>query len=378
VTFHLQEPDADFLPNLAVAGLATPVPAGTPFHDTGFEPIPGTGPYRIARANAHEIRYVRNTFFHEWSHAARPDGNPDEIVMRFGLSPSAEVRAIEEGRADYMADNVPPRFLPMLRTRFANQLHSFAIPTKDFFQLNPTLPPFDDVRVRRALNFALDRGHIVRLYGGPELAAPTCQVLPGGNAGYRAYCPYTRHPGAGGRWTAPDLARARRLVAASGTRGTPVTLWGWTDDPTIAPSVSRYVASVLRQLGYSTRLRLVPHAFFAHATPASLADVQILPAAWGDTTYGLFATWFSCSGPSAHGWFCDPSIDRAIAHAHTVQATNPRAADALWAELDRRLVDAAVWAPLIDERGIEFVSTRVRNYQSHPYWGLLADQLWVR
>jgi YVTN family beta-propeller protein len=376
VTFHLRGPDSDFLKNLAEHGLATAVPAGTPFHDTGFHPIPGTGPYKIASASEREIRYVRNPLFGEWSHAAQPDGNPDEIITRFGLTSDQEVRAVREGRADWLADGIPARLLPALRRQAASQLHTgMAIPTTDFFQLNTTLPPFDDVRVRRALNLAIDRRAIVRIYGGIELAAPTCQVLPQGLFGYRRYCPYTRNPTASGTWKAPDVARARRLVAASGTRGTPVTVWGWTDDPTISPRVIRYTADVLRRLGYPTKVRLVTHASLAQPLPGTLAKIQLIAAAWGDTPYGFFATWFSCNGATNHGWFCDPLLDRAIARTQSLKATNPRAAASHWAEIDRELVDRAVWAPFINERAVDFVSARVRNYQSHPYLGILADQL---
>jgi peptide/nickel transport system substrate-binding protein len=64
--------------------------------------------------------------------------------------------------------------------------------------------------------------------------------------------------------------------------------------------------------------------------------------------------------------------------ARSLFATNPRVAASLWARIDRRLVKRAVWAPLINDRGIDFVSSRIGNYQSHLYWGLIADQLWVR
>ena len=51
VTFRLTRPDPNLLANLSYGGLAAPVPAGTPFRDTRFVPIPGTGPYRIATAS---------------------------------------------------------------------------------------------------------------------------------------------------------------------------------------------------------------------------------------------------------------------------------------------------------------------------------------
>jgi DNA-binding SARP family transcriptional activator/ABC-type transport system substrate-binding protein len=237
VTFHLREPNPEFLTTLAMHGLATPVPPGTPFRDMGYTPIPGTGPYKVASANERIVRYVRNPYFRERSHAAQPDGNPDKIVMRLGLSPERQTREIAAGRADWGAANIPAELLPALRARYPERFHPWAIPTTDFFQFNLTLPPFDDVRVRRAFNLALDRRKIVRLYGGPDIAAPTCQVLPPGIPGYRPYCPYTRNPGPSGHWNGPDLARARRLVAASGTRGARVTLWAQQGDPTITPEV---------------------------------------------------------------------------------------------------------------------------------------------
>jgi YVTN family beta-propeller protein len=377
VTFHLREPDPDFLSNLTSAA-ASPVPRGTAWHDTGLKPIPGTGPYRIAAASRRELRWVRNPFFHEWSHAAQPDGNANEIVMRFGLSPEQEVREVEAGRADWLADFIPARLVPALRRRVAGQLHSSVIPTTDFFQINTMLRPFDDVRVRRAFNFALDRAKIVRIYGGPDLAAPTCQVLPPGVPGYRRYCPYTATPGPAGSWRGPDLARAQRLVAASATRGQRITVWGWTDDPTISPGVVRYAAGVLRRLGYRVRVRLVPHAFFADAPASLFRTIQVIATAWGDKTYGFFDTWFGCEGAYNHDWFCDAPLDRQNLRARSLAATNPRAAADLWADVDRKLVDQAVSVPMINERGIDFVSARVRNYQWHPYWGIIAAQLWLR
>jgi peptide/nickel transport system substrate-binding protein len=372
VTFRLRAPDPEFLTSLAINSLAAPVPPRTPMGDVRFRPVPGTGPYKVASASEREVRYVRNPYFRERSHAAQPDGNPDEIVMRFGLSPEQQAREIAAGRADWSGDYMPPSLLRGLQARFPGRFHRWAIPTTDFFQFNVTRPPFDDVRVRRAFNLAIDRREIVRLYGGPDFAVATCQVLPPGLVGYRPYCPYTREPGRGGRWNGPEVARARRLVAAAGTRGTRVTVWGWTDDPTISPKVVRYAASALRTLGYRTRVHLVPH----DGIDAPFEEIQVMPAAWGnDTPYGMFATWFKCDGPNVHGWFCDRRVDAWLRRAQSLKATNPRAAAAIYARIDRRLVDRAAWVPMINELGLDFVSERVRNYQFHPYWGLIADQL---
>jgi peptide/nickel transport system substrate-binding protein len=377
VSYRLETANPDFLENMAIGSQGAPVPADVPFHDTGSVPIPGTGPYKIAAASSREIHYVRNPFFREWSHAAQPDGNPDEIVMRFGLTREQEVREVEVGRADWLADNITPGLLPRLKTRAASQLHSYSVPVTDFFRLNTTVPPFDDVRVRRALNLALDRRTIVRLYGGTDLATAACQILPPGNLGYRRYCPYTLHPNDSGTWTGPDFARAKRLVEASGTRGIPITVWGWTDDPAISPRVIRYTAAVLERLGYSTKIRLVQHNSIDALIPTLTSPIQLIPAGWGDTTFGFFETWFACDGANADGYFCDPRVDAAIRRTHLLQGTDHRTAGKAWSELDRQLVDRALWAPMVNEHAIDFVSARVRNYQAHPYWGILADQVWL-
>jgi peptide/nickel transport system substrate-binding protein len=308
---------------------------------------------------------VRNRLFHEWSHAAQPDGNPDEIVMRFGLTPIEEARAIEQGHADWMGDNIPARLLPGLHLHHPGQLHAFSIPTTDWFQFNTRLRPFSDIRVRRALNLAIDRRAIARLYGGPDLATPTCQILAPGMVGYRRYCPHRR-----------DLAQAKRLVAESGAANIPVTVWGWTDDPTVRPAIPRYVAKTLRELGFRTRVHLVRHA---DLRPRDLQRIQLVSAAWGaDTPYGFFTLWFACDGPGNHGWFCDRTIERRIERARVLAAVDPRAAAGAWAAIDRAVVDAHATMPMINEHLVDFVSSRVRNYQAHPYQGLIASQLSIR
>jgi peptide/nickel transport system substrate-binding protein len=104
----------------------------------------------------------------------------------------------------------PPTLLATLRTRYASLLH--INPALSIFGvfLNTRVPPFDDVRVRQAINYAIDRNRLVDLRGGPDHERPTCQMLPPNIDGYRRYCPYTIEPSSDGGYTGPDLAKARR------------------------------------------------------------------------------------------------------------------------------------------------------------------------
>jgi ABC-type transport system substrate-binding protein/DNA-binding SARP family transcriptional activator len=376
VTFHLTAPDPAFLEKLSIGALSSPVPDGTPWHAV-TTPIPGTGPYRIAAASSREIRYIRNAYFHEWSHAAQPTGNPDEIVMRFGSSPAQEIRSIERHEADWSYDGVPSQLLPEVTTRYTSRVHDFSGTGVDFLQLNTTLPPFDDVRVRRALNFAVDRALVTRLYGGRFAASPTCQVLPPGILGYSRYCPYTRNPSGTGAWKAPDLPEARRLIAASHTRGQQVTLWGTPGDPPVQQGVVRYLVTLLKRLGYRARAHIVTRAFF-DAHPNAFRTIQLTPPSWVDETpYNFFAPWLVCGAPYNHRWFCSRRVDRTAPRAQALESADPRTSAAQWAALDRFVTDQAAWVPLVNPRAIDFVSTRVGNYQHHPVLGVIADQLTV-
>ena len=379
ITFHLVDADPQFLVKLTNGGFAMPVPDGTPMRRTGFAPIPGTGPYKVASADRHHIRYIRNGRFREWSHAAQPAGEPDEIIWRFGHTAARAVREIESGRADWMADPLPGELMPSLKIRRPAQVHSYPSPDTEFLQLNTHHPPFDDIRVRRALSLAIDRHALAAIQGGPDTATPTCQLLPPGIAGYRRYCPHTQDVSADGTWTGPDLPRARRLAAASGTRNMRITVSGWTDDPYFPPATTEQVAATLRRLGYRTRIRPVTHPFLADAPARVFTSISILPVGWKDfSAYGFFAPWLSCRGALAHGYACDRRLDRDMQRASALEATHPRRAAQHWARIDHDIVDRAAIVPLYNLRETDFVSERVHNFQHHPYLGALVDQIQIR
>ena len=375
VTFHLKAPDPELLYKLALP-VAYAVPSTTPLVSKAAATFPATGPYEVRRFDAKRIAVlVRNPRFHEWASAARREGIPDQIVWRVA-TPAKQLADVEQGKTDVMADDVPPEQVTAVETRYASQLHINPASSVDFIFLNTQIPPFDDVRVRRALNYGLDRAAIVRAAGGPEQVQPTCQVLPPNFPGYAPYCPYTLHPQRAGTWTAPDLERARRLVAASGTKGQKVTLW-WPD----FLHGQDVVINLLRTLGYRVDFRFftdIQHYFTLVNNP------RTRPAAGGDGWIADYPSPFyfvnellTCAGRASInlGNFCDRAIDRGVARARTA---DPRAASRSWGRIDRELVDAAPWLFLENPRNSTLVSARVGNYQYHPQWGPLLDQLWVR
>lgn len=374
VSIHLARPDPELMFKLALPH-ASIVPAASPGADTGTVALRSTGPYRIESYQTTEmLRLVRNPFFHEWNAEAQPDGFPDVIEERFGLEDEAEVTQVENGQADWMFDLPPSDRLGELGSQFAGQVHVNPALAVWIMPLNVNEPPFDDARVRRAFNLALDRNALVKLFGGPRLATPTCQILPPRLPGYELYCPY---PG-------PDLAQARALVAASGTAGQRVTIV--TDTSTLQKSVGIAVLGTLRDLGYDARMRSLSGNVQFTYIQNSDNHVQISLTPWYSdypTPFDFLSVMFSCA--SLHkgsdssinmSGLCDPSLDAEMSAALNTHDAGERARR--WAAVDRRVTDTAPAAVLVNPAYINVNSRRVGHFIYNEQFHWLSSQSWVQ
>ena len=370
--------------------MASAVPKGTPDGDIGRKPLAATGPYMTRSFKpGNSWILVRNPRFREWSRDAQPAGYPDRIVMSIS-GESRQIAELERGSMDVLL-SPPLGRVDELARHFANQLHIDPLGATFALVMNTRVAPFDRLAVRRALNYALDRNRIARFTGSSLTAQPTCQILAPTIPGYRPYCPYTLDPGPSGSWTAPDLAKAEQLVISSGTRGMRVTLLlspPFPGGPTL--QIGRYVVSVLDRLGYRASDRVISNTgavgvgalgdsrrrfqlgwfswYQDHPTPANFIDPLLTCAAFVPRNAGNLNI----------AEFCDRSIDAEARRAHSLQQTDPAAAGEAWSRVDRELVDRAPWVPLYNPRAVTALSTRVGNYQYHPFWTVLLDQLWCR
>jgi YVTN family beta-propeller protein len=387
VTFHLTAPDPDFLYKLAFSW-AYAVPTGTPSDEISAAQLPATGPYMTkSLSQGHAWVLVRNPRFRQWSRQAQPGGYPDRIIVRLGVGPGRAIADVEHGPADVLL-SAPPASIGQLAMHYTSQLHSGPLAEAMALVLNTRVAPFNQLAARRAINYAIDRNRLIALNGGPLTAQTTCQILPPTMPGYHPYCPYTIQPGPSGAWTAPNLALAKRLVRASGTRGDHVTvLDSILGAPFPSLATARYIVSVLNQIGYRTSLRIASLETYYNvlgdsrnrAQAGLFGWAQDYPAPSSFIDPALTCSSFSAANPNNvnDAEFCDKRIDAQIQHAQSVQVSNPAAAATDWAAIDRELTDEAPWVPLYNPRDLIVLADRVGNYQFHPYWNVLIDQLWV-
>jgi peptide/nickel transport system substrate-binding protein len=380
IVFHLTTPGPELLERLALP-FAYVVPSSVPHRAAGTEPLPSTGPYAIVSYDPRRSLVLkRNPHFHEWSQAARPDGFPNEIVVKFGVSGAAATSAVERGDLDF-ACCLPNNLINEVTTRYASQLHVNSIQETSSLIMNTRLAPFNSRDARRALSYALDRSELIRRTNGLPFAQPTCQILPPNFPGYKPYCPFTLPPATTGSWQAPDLARAAKLVDRSHTRGMHVVVVRDATDG--GRHIGSYLVDLLDRLGYRASQKAFPYPTIARsgAFAGSRASMQIYPNEWFadyPSAAAFIQSSFACGGATNDGGFCDPRIDREMRRAVTLEITDPRAANDQWSHIDHELVDAAAWIPYSNGKELDLVSRRVGNFQYHPAWGALFDQLWVR
>lgn len=382
LTFHLVAPDPEF-PYKLTLPFAYPVPPSTPGEHQAKEGVPGTGPYMLEAPMTRDgVTLVRNPHFRVWSPAAQPYPYVDRLEWTFGVEYEAQVESVATGDADLAFDTyLATDRLDEIRVRYPAQVHTSPKASTYFIVLNTKQPPFDDVDVRRALNLALDRKRVVQITAGEAVARPTCQQLPANFPGYQPYCPYTIEPGPNGQgpWIGPDLREARELVRRSGTAGMRVVFE--YEVPLYAPwgaPLGKYLAGLLDKLGYGGSVEaLEPRDFFSPGN-----EFQMVFRSWGadyPAASNFIVPFHSCGASFDFlSGFCDPGLDELIDRASRLQLEDPAAAGALWAQIDRAIVDQAPYVWLFNEVGVQLVSERVGNYQWGLQWGVLLNQLWVR
>jgi peptide/nickel transport system substrate-binding protein len=245
IVIHLVKPQATFSNELALLFVA-PVPPGTPERDQSFHPPPATGPYEITSASPGiGWSYARNP---EWAagNGARmpqiPAGYVDRIRVSVVRSQEKQVDELESGDLDWLFDPPPLDRMPELEAgRGGTQLRVEPTLSTYYFWLNTQRAPFDDLKVREAINYAVDPKALSLIYSGQ--LDPTDQILPPNMPGYRRFDLYPQ-----------NMAKARRLIREADPTDRSITVWTDSESPNNLAGI--YYRGVLRQLGFHVRLKV--------------------------------------------------------------------------------------------------------------------------
>jgi ABC-type transport system substrate-binding protein len=323
----------------------------------------GTGPYMLESWRRDEAVTLRRN----------PDYWGDQpaietVVFRVIREDGARLVEIEAGTVD-VAVRVPPAEAARLEADpNINVITTPGLRTIYIF-FNVTEEPFTDVRVRQAVNYAVDVEAIVRdLFDGAARVSDAPFAPP--IFGYSAQEPYAR-----------DLERARQLLDEAGiAQGTRVVLYHPTGRYIQDALVADAVRAQLREVGLDVELRTlewpqyVPHV--RRTQPEN--DIQFAMLGWGvptvDADYALFALFHSTEHPPGFNgaFYSNPRVDQLLDEART----NPDADARLRAydEAIRIIWEDAPWLFLYSEVQITAIRTNVNGFIVHPDESLIATE----
>lgn len=367
ITIHLEAPDGSFESELALPYVAL-LPAKTPNKDLTAEPPPATGPYVITSSKpGRGWEYERNPQWAKNNEALLqqlPSGHVDKIKIQVLRNPQTEVNYVESGKLDWMGNEVPPDRYQDVKSKYeGSQFRVEPSFSNYFFWMNTTQAPFDDVKVRQAVNYAIDPAALERIYSGRLEGGQ--QILPPGMPGYKKIELYPH-----------DIKKAKELIAEADPGDKDIVVW--TDNEQPSDDAGAYYQGVLEELGFKVELKVLsPDNYFTVITNSSTPE---LDTGW--------ANWY-LEYPSPNGFFqpllaeesiaptngtnlprfADPTLSKKIAEL-SEEPVGPQQ-EAEYAQLDKEFMEQAPLAPYGTSTASTFVSSDINleNVVFSPSFG---------
>jgi peptide/nickel transport system substrate-binding protein/oligopeptide transport system substrate-binding protein len=354
VKFTLSRPDATFLHVMAINfSFVVPKEEVEKYgEDFGKNPV-GTGAYKFTKWTlGQELVISKNADYYK-------DGLPklEEIKFEVGVDPTVALARLKSGEVDILGDSIPAANYVAESADSANKeriVEAGQLQT-GYVTLNVKTKPFDNVKVRQALNHAVNKDRIVQIMNGRVVAAnqPLPPSMPGYDKDYKGF--------------GYDVAKAKALLAEAGLpNGFTTELWTSNTDPN--PRIAQTIQQDLAAIGVK-------------ATIKSLAQANVIEAGGNGTAPMIWSggmAWIAdfpdpsnfwgpilgCGATAAGGWnwskYCNQKLDADAAKADSM--TNPKDKDArveLWKSVFTRANEEAPWIPIFNEKRITMKSERL-------------------
>jgi peptide/nickel transport system substrate-binding protein len=341
IKIELEKPRGTFPFELALMFVA-PVPQDTPNEDLSANPPPGTGPYMITDVQGkNSWEYKRNPYWAKANSKAMPEyptGVIDGAKITVVRNDETQVNDIETGKYDWMQNPPPASLYSQVKEKYeGSQFKVEPTISTYYFWMNTTKPPFNDVKVRQAVNYAIDPSALERIYSGQITA--THQILPEGMPGHKPFDPYPY-----------NMAKAKEMLAEANPSDKDITVW--TDNESPNKEAGEYYEGVLKEMGFNTKLKVInADNYFTVIGNRSTPD---LDTGWSDwfEDYPHPNDFFQplLAGESIlqtnNGNFAqidEPNLNKEISELGAEELGPEQ--ERKYSELDKKYMEQAPWAP---------------------------------
>jgi peptide/nickel transport system substrate-binding protein len=367
LTMRLKSPVGSFLKRMTVPWTC-PVPLGSSTSAVENGSLLVSGPYVVSKYTPdRQLVLARNPAYNRAALGDR--GHFDSIVIDIGVDAAQAELQIKAGQLDGYLDRLPAASVnqdlndPSLKGRiFLNPT-----PSVNYLWLNNDVAPFNNAKVREAVNYAINRNAILRVWGGRSQGQITDQILPPTMGGYRDVQIY---PADG------DVAKAKQLMQQSGV-SLPVstTLRTRSDAPGFL-EMAQAVQSELKPIGINVQIKSAPDSVNygiistrANKIPMGINNwTQDYPD--GDDFFGplLDGRRITATNNNDFAAFNNAGVNKAIDRINPMVG---KRRDAAWVGLDiATMRNLAPWAPLLNPTWVDLISSRLTGYVYTPVYGL--------
>jgi len=370
ITITLNGPDGTFS-NVLAMPFAALVPGDTPFKNMTKDPPPGVGQFKVTESVPNrQFVLEKNKFFPDI-----PDDPPahlDKITALIVKNPQKQAQDVISGKLDYMQDPPPADIKPEVKAKYSDRYQELTTASTYYFFMNTRVPPFDDPKVREAVNWGIDKPGLARIFAGET--TPGCSFLPPGMPGFDEDidvkdCPF------GDPNKPPDLEKARQMIKDAGVAGMDVTVWSNNDDP--SDKVGEAYADMLSKMGFNAKPKILDGGVYFQTIGNQKTKAQTGFANWFQDFPHPKNFMFLVDGASIqptnnqnYGNVDDPEITKGIAELNKEPKITPEVADK-WKDLNDKLVERAWIAPYGHRKLATFFSERMdfdNCARFHPVW----------
>lgn len=355
IKFELSRPDATFLHVLALnfAHIVPKEEVEKYGADFGKHPV-GSGAFKMTEWTlGQRIVFER---FKDYYNPSLP--KLDQITFEVGQEPVVALLRLQNGEVDIPGDGIPPaKFIEVTKDpKFKDliiqggQLHT------GYVTMNVKIKPFDNVKVRQAVNMAINKDRIVRIINGRAVPAnqPLPPSMPGYAKDYKGY-PY-------------DPEKAKALLAEAGVaNGFETELFVANTDP--QPRIAQAIQQDLAAIGIKASIKSLAQANVI----AAGGEPDGAPMVWSGgmgwiadfpDPSNFYGPILGCSGAVQGGWnwswYCNAELDKKAQEADAiVDPARKEEREAMWRDIFLKIMDDAPWAPIFNEERFSVRSERL-------------------
>jgi len=346
IRFELIQPDATFLHVMAINfAFAVPKEAVDKYGmDFGKHPV-GTGAFKMTEWKlGQKVVFERNREYYK-------SGLPrlDQIVFEVGQEPTVALLRLQRGEVDILGDGIPPaRFLQVKKDpKFEGMIIEGGQLHTGYLTMNVRMKPFDNVKVRQAVNMAINKKRVCQIVN--NRAVPANQPLPPAMPGYdKAYKGYPYDPG-----------KAKTLLAEAGyPQGFTTELFANNTDPN--PRIAQAIQRDLAEIGIKAEIKTLAQS----TVIAAGGEADQAPMIWsGGMAWiadfpdpsNFYGPILGCGGAVKGGWnwswYCNKDLDAKAAKADAMSdPAKAKEREELWRSIYIELMEDAPWVPIFNEQ----------------------------